>query len=138
VWAGIIAIIQTDRRRRRRNIAGTRAGKRQAGVSRQIAVRSDLLHTTGLLINPVIFVRGIFDDFPLVAGIAGALLVGKGIAAWIAGWAFGYARDKVLTMWSLTLPQVAATLAATLVAYQTRDAGVERLLGDHCSTPFLC
>jgi Kef-type K+ transport system membrane component KefB len=87
--------------------------------------------TTGFLISPVTFVRGILDNFPLVAAIVGALLGGKGIAAWIAGRAFGYLRDEVLTMWSLTLPQVAATLAATLVAYQTRDAGGERLLDDH-------
>ena len=33
-------------------------------------------------------------------------------------------------MWSLTLPQVAATLAATLVAYATLDAGGHRLLDD--------
>ena len=31
-------------------------------------------------------------------------------------------------MWSLTLPQVAATLAATLVGYKTYNAAGERLL----------
>jgi hypothetical protein len=31
-------------------------------------------------------------------------------------------------MWSLTLPQVAATLAATLVGYNTLNAAGERLL----------
>jgi hypothetical protein len=86
--------------------------------------------TTGFLVNPVTFSRGIVDDFPMAAGIIGALLVGKGIAAWIAGRGLGYTKDEQLTVWSLTLPQVAATLAATLVAYQTRDAGGERLLDD--------
>jgi len=33
-------------------------------------------------------------------------------------------------MWSLTLPQVAATLAATLVGYNTLNAAGQRLLGD--------
>ena len=33
-------------------------------------------------------------------------------------------------MWAMTLPQVAATLAATLVAYNTRNALGERLLDD--------
>jgi hypothetical protein len=33
-------------------------------------------------------------------------------------------------MWALTLPQVAATVAATLVAYDTRNAAGERLLDD--------
>ena len=45
------------------------------------------------------------------------LILGKGIAAAIAGHAFGYARAARLTTWALTLPQVAATLAATLVGY---------------------
>ena len=39
---------------------------------------------TGFLIDPVAFVRDIADNFPLVASIVGALLIGKGIAAWIA------------------------------------------------------
>jgi len=86
--------------------------------------------TTGFLVNPITFFRGIVYDFPMVAGIIGALLVGKGIAAWIAGRGFGYTKDEQLTVWSLTLPQVAATLAATLVAYQTRGAGGQRLLDD--------
>ena len=35
-----------------------------------------------------------------------------------------------MTVWSLTLPQVAATLAATLVAYQTFNPAHQRLLDD--------
>ena len=85
---------------------------------------------TGFLINPVTFVRGIFDDFPAVAGIIAALLVGKWIAATVAGRAFGYTRNETLTVWSLTLPQVAATLAATIVAHETLGAGGQRLLDD--------
>ncbi len=63
---------------------------------------------TGFLINPAAFVRDISDNFGLVAGIIVALLIGKGIAAWAADRAFGYTRDATLTVWSLTLPQVAA------------------------------
>ena len=74
---------------------------------------------TGFLINPVTFVQGIYDNFLLVAGIIAALLIGKWIAAWAVGRAFGYSHDEQLTVWSLTLPQVAATLAATLVAHDT-------------------
>jgi Kef-type K+ transport system membrane component KefB len=62
---------------------------------------------TGFLINPVTFVVGIFDNFLLVAGIIAALLVGKWIAAWVVGRAFGYSHDERLMVWSLTLPQVA-------------------------------
>ena len=85
---------------------------------------------TGFLINPVTFVQGIIDDFLLVAGIIAALLVGKWIAAWVVGRTFGYSRDEQLTVWSLTLPQVAATLAATLVAHETLAATGHRLLDD--------
>jgi Kef-type K+ transport system membrane component KefB len=85
---------------------------------------------TGFLIDPITFVYGIFDNFLLVASIIGALLVGKWIAAWAIGRAFGYSRNEQLTIWSLTLPQVAATLAATLVAHDTLGADGERLLDD--------
>jgi len=64
----------------------------------------------------------------LVAGIIAALLLGKGIAAAVVGRAFGYAPSARLTMWALTLPQVAATLAATLVGYDTLNADGEPLL----------
>jgi Kef-type K+ transport system membrane component KefB len=83
---------------------------------------------TGFLIDPAVFVGDIVDNFPLVVGIIAALLVGKAIAAGVAGRAFGYTRDETLTVWSLTLPQVAATLAAALVAYDTRNAAGQRLL----------
>jgi Kef-type K+ transport system membrane component KefB len=85
---------------------------------------------TGCLINPVTFVEGILDNFLLVVGIIAALLVGKWIAAWVVGRAFGYNRDEQLTVWSLTLPQVAATLAATLVGHDTLGPGGQRLLDD--------
>jgi Kef-type K+ transport system membrane component KefB len=85
---------------------------------------------TGFLIDPITFVYGIFDNFLLVASIIGALLVGMWIAAWAIGRAFGYSRNEQLTIWSLTLPQVAATLAATLVAHDTLGAAGERLLDD--------
>jgi Kef-type K+ transport system membrane component KefB len=70
------------------------------------------------------------NNFWLVAGIVASLILGKGIAAAIAGRAFGYAREARLTMFALTLPQVAATLAATLVGYDTLNAAGERLLAD--------
>jgi Kef-type K+ transport system membrane component KefB len=85
---------------------------------------------TGFLIDPITFVHGIFDNFLLVASIIGALLVGKWIAAWGVGRAFGYNWNEQLTIWSLTLPQVAATLAATLVARDTLNSGGQRLLDD--------
>ena len=82
----------------------------------------------GFLIVPGAVGRTILDNFWLVAGMVVSLILWKGIAAAIAGRAFGYPRDARLTMWALTLPQVAATLAATLVGYNALNAAGERLL----------
>ena len=83
---------------------------------------------TGFLIDPKNFVDSIRHHFGLVLAIIGALLVGKWIAASIAAWLFGYTPAARKTMWSLTLPQVAATLAATLVGYNTFNVAGNRLL----------
>jgi Kef-type K+ transport system membrane component KefB len=83
---------------------------------------------TGFLIDPITFFHSITADFALVIAIVLALLVGKGIASEIAGRAFAYTRAARKTMWALTLPQVAATLAAALVAYDTVDRAGHRLL----------
>ena len=76
---------------------------------------------TGFLIVPIRFFDTIAAKLALVIAIIFALLVGKGIAAEIAGRAFSYASAAGKTMWSLTLPQVAATLAAALVAFDTTN-----------------
>jgi len=85
---------------------------------------------TGLLIQPFTLARAVVEHFPLVTGIIAALIVGKGIAAFFAGSVFGYSHPAKLEMWALTLPQVAATLAATLVGYQTFDKAGVRLLDE--------
>ena len=76
---------------------------------------------TGFLIDPLVFVQSIVDNCALVMTIVIALIAGKFIAAQIAGRAFKYSPAARMTMWSLTLPQVAATLAAALVAFKTFD-----------------
>lgn len=83
---------------------------------------------TGFLIDPLALIRSLTADSFLAGGIIGALLVGKWIAAESCGRIFGYSLAARKTMWSLTLPQVAATLAATLVAYRTFDAAGHPLL----------
>jgi Na+:H+ antiporter len=67
---------------------------------------------TGLVIDPVVFAADVVDHFPLALGIVVALLAGKWIAAAAGARIFGYAPAARSTMWALTLPQVAATLAA--------------------------
>jgi Kef-type K+ transport system membrane component KefB len=84
--------------------------------------------TTGFLIDPRALLHSLVSDAGLVASIIGALVLGKYIAAELTGRAFGYSTEARLTVWSLTLPQVAATLAAALVAYDTFDPSHQRLL----------
>src|SRR5262249_9061439 len=83
---------------------------------------------TGFLIDPLNFVGSIRNHFALVVAIIGALFVGKWVAASIAARLFRYTAAARKTVWSLTLPQVAATLAATLVGYQTFNPAGDRLL----------
>jgi Kef-type K+ transport system membrane component KefB len=85
---------------------------------------------TGFLIDPRDFYRSVTDNIALAGSVVLALLAGKWIAAQIAGRAFGYSPIARMTMWSLTLPQVAATLAATLVAYDTFDPTGQRLIDE--------
>jgi Kef-type K+ transport system membrane component KefB len=82
----------------------------------------------GFLIDPLDFARSLVENFSVVSAILIALIAGKWIAAEAAGRAFGYSTVARSTMWSLTLPQVAATLAATLVAFRTVDPAGRHLL----------
>jgi Na+:H+ antiporter len=86
---------------------------------------------TGFLIDPAVFIRSLIDHFGLAASIVLALLLGKFLAAEVAGRAFQYPAAARMTVWSLTLPQVAATLAATLVGFNTFNPGGQRLIDEH-------
>ena len=83
---------------------------------------------TGFLIDPDVFVHTLTDKLPLTLGVIAALVVGKWIAAESVGRMFHYSSIARKTMWSLTLPQVAATLAATLAAFKTFNPEHQRLL----------
>jgi len=85
---------------------------------------------TGFLVNIRVFGETLVNHAPLVAGIVGGLLVSKFLAAQAAGLIFRVGRDDRLLMWSLSVPQVAATLAAALVAYTARNASGERLIDE--------
>ncbi|MGF1676296.1 MAG: cation:proton antiporter [Rivularia sp. (in: cyanobacteria)] len=75
----------------------------------------------GLLINLSGFVSSLSSELLLTLGIVGALISSKFLAAFIAKLLYGYNWNETLTMWSLSLPQVAATLAAALVG---KNAGI--------------
>jgi Na+:H+ antiporter len=85
---------------------------------------------TGFLIDPIEFAQSVAGSLALITGIVVTLALGKWIAAEVVGRAFGYTPAARLTIWALTLPQVAATLAATLVAYHTVDADGQRMLDE--------
>jgi len=72
----------------------------------------------GLLIDIQTFLYTLANEPMLVMAIAGSLIGSKFIAAWIVKGLDRYTWIETLTMWSLSLPQVAATLAAALVGFQ--------------------
>ncbi len=71
----------------------------------------------GLLLNLPAFLRTLGSSLFAVA-LIGTLIGTKGLAAWGAGRLYGYSGAQMLTLWSLSLPQVAATLAATFVGFR--------------------
>jgi Kef-type K+ transport system membrane component KefB len=83
---------------------------------------------TGFLIDLRLLVLTLTSDLPLVLSIITALIIGKWVAAELTGRAFGFGATDRLLSTSLTLPQVAATLAAALVSYDAINAAGERLI----------
>ena len=66
----------------------------------------------------------------MVVLVVGGLFLAKYLAARIAGIFYNFSKTESLLMWSLSIPQVAATLAATIVAYSTFNTAGERLLSE--------
>jgi hypothetical protein len=58
------------------------------------------------------------------------LIASKFIAAQLTQRLFGYTRNQGHLIWSLSLPQVAATLAAAIVAFQTKNTAGARLIDE--------
>lgn len=83
----------------------------------------------GLLIDIPAFIKTLSSVWLTVA-IVVALIGSKFIAAFLAKLLYRYNIPELLTMWSLSLPQVAATLAAALVAYETVNPAGERLINE--------
>jgi Kef-type K+ transport system membrane component KefB len=84
----------------------------------------------GFLIDVGLFLQTLRANTGLVVGIVGGLIAAKFFAARLTQRLFGYSRSQGHLIWSLSLPQVAATLAATLVAFQTKDATGARLIDE--------
>jgi len=86
--------------------------------------------TVGFLIDVRVFAATIARHLGLVVAIVGGLVLSKLLAALLTRRAFGYSRYQGLLMWSLSLPQVAATLAAALVAFEAQNAEGQRLIDE--------
>ncbi len=84
----------------------------------------------GLLINIPGFIKTL-SSIGLTVAIVVGLIGSKFVAAYLAKLLYRYKTVEMLTMWSLSLPQVAATLAATLVAYESLNPAGERLIGEN-------
>ena len=76
----------------------------------------------GFLIDVRVFLQTLVEKTGLVVGIVGGLIVAKFLAAQLTRRLFGYSRAEGCLIWSLSLPQVAATLAAAIVAFQAKNA----------------
>jgi Kef-type K+ transport system membrane component KefB len=86
--------------------------------------------TIGFLIDVKVFVQTLGERTGLVAGIVGGLIVSKYLAAQLTQRLFGYTRIQGYLIWSLSLPQVAATLATAIVAYETKNSAGVRLIDE--------
>jgi Kef-type K+ transport system membrane component KefB len=84
----------------------------------------------GFLIDVRVFLNTLVTRTGLVIGIVGGLIVAKFLAAYLTRRLFGYSRNEGHMIWSLSLPQVAATLATAIVAYQTTNAAGVRLIDE--------
>jgi Na+:H+ antiporter len=84
----------------------------------------------GAQLNLPAFMRSLLEGLPFVLGMIGVLCVGKFAAASITAWIYRYNRPERLSMWALSLPQLAATLAATVTAHNSMNAAGERLIGE--------
>jgi Kef-type K+ transport system membrane component KefB len=86
--------------------------------------------TIGFLIDVQVFVETLVTRVWLVLAIVGGLIASKLLAAFLTVRLFGYSRSQGGLIWSLSLPQVAATLATAIVAYQTKNAAGVRLIDE--------
>ncbi len=84
----------------------------------------------GLLLDVPAFVRTLTTDLGITVAIVVALIASKFLASLVPKFLYRYSWNQSLTMWSLSLPQVAATLAAALAGYQAVNPAGERLLSE--------
>ncbi|MGD2183634.1 cation:proton antiporter [Lusitaniella coriacea] len=86
----------------------------------------------GLLLDIPTFVETITSPYGLglTLAIIGSLIASKFLAALGVKLLYRYDWNEMLTMWSLSLPQVAATLAAALAGFQALNSAGDTLLSE--------
>lgn len=84
----------------------------------------------GFQIDLAVFLSTLLNNAPMVLAIVGGLILSKLFAAKITQRLYHFTKTEGLLMWSLSLPQVAATLAAAVVAYNTLNADGQRLINE--------
>lgn len=84
--------------------------------------------TIGLRLDLPVFASTLLTSLPFVVAILGALLIGKLGGALSARLLFRYDWSTTLTLWALSLPQVAATLAAAMAAFEAVNDLGDRLI----------
>jgi Kef-type K+ transport system membrane component KefB/nucleotide-binding universal stress UspA family protein len=72
----------------------------------------------GLLLNLQVLAESLTTNLAFTLALTATLILSKFLAALATKPIYGYSWPQILTMWSLSLPQVAATLAAALVGLQ--------------------
>ena len=70
------------------------------------------------------------SNLALVSVLVVGFFLAKYAASYFIGKIYKYPRTEVLAMWSLTMPQVAATLTAAFVAYEKKNAAGVRLIDE--------
>jgi len=86
--------------------------------------------TTGFLVNFQLLGQTAVARPGLVFGLIATLVVGKYLAAWLSRLIFGGSRGETALVWSISMPQMAATLASAVVAYKTVNSTGEHLLDE--------
>jgi Kef-type K+ transport system membrane component KefB len=84
----------------------------------------------GFLIDVRLFAETLVARMGLVVGIVGGLVGAKLLAARLTQRIYAYSPSEGRLIWSLSIPQVAATLAPALVAYETKNAEGVRLIDE--------
>ncbi len=84
----------------------------------------------GAMIDPSSFTRMGGKDYLFAIGIIGGLIAAKYLAAKISATALGFSKREGNLMWALSTPQLAATIAAALVAREAINSSNQPLINE--------